>query len=166
MKVHSIIFYVCWVVSVGSLGAGYILGGYWLILPVFLAMGIFWLTLNRHSLFWSTTGLLLIDLALAVIGVTLNLSFYLMVVGCTAALARWDLAHFRHTMIDNHPLATDARLERFRLQSLATAVFTSLFLAFISSYINLQFPFGAMVFLVLMALGCLVYGVQYLIRNR
>jgi hypothetical protein len=166
MKVHSIILNVCRVMSIGSLGAGYILGGYWLILPVFLAMGIFWLIMNRYSPFWSASSLLLIDVALAVIGVTLNLSIYLMVVGCTTALACWDLTHFRHTMIHNPPLGADVRLERYRLQSLATAVFTGLFLAFISSYINLQFPFGIMVFLVLMTLGCLVYGVQYLVRNR
>ena len=166
MKVHSIIFYVCWVVSVGSLGAGYILGGYWLILPVFLAMGIFWLTMNRHSPFLSTTGLLLIDVALAVVGVTLKLSIFLMVVGCTAALACWDLTNFRQAITDKPPLGTEVRLEKFHLQSLAMAVFTGLFLAFISSYINLQFPFGAMVFLVLIAMGCLVYGVKYLVRNR
>jgi len=166
MKVHSIILNVCRVMTIGSLGAGYFWGGYWLILPVFLAMGIFWLIMSRYSPFWSSTGLLLIDVALAVIGVTLNLSIYLMVVGCTTALACWDLTHFRHTMIDNPPLATDARLERFRLQSLATAVFMGMSLAFIGAFIKLQFSFGVMVFLVLVAVGCLTYGVQYLVRNR
>ena len=165
MKIHSILLNVCLVMSAGCLGAGYILGGYWLIMPILLAMAIFWLIMKRRSLFWSASSLLLIDVALAIIGVTLNLSIYLMVVGCTTALACWDLTHFRHTMIDKPPLG-DVRLEKYRLQSLATAAFTGLFLAFISSYINLQFPFGIMVFLVLMALGCLVYGVQYLVRNR
>ena len=129
-------------------------------------MGIFWLTMNRHSPFWSTTGLLLIDVALAVVGVTLNLSIYLMVVGCTAALACWDLTHFRHTMIDDPPLGADVRLERFRLQSLAVAVFMGMSLAFIGAFIKLQFSFGVMVFLVLVAVGCLTYGVQYFVRNR
>lgn len=166
MKIHSFVLYFCLAISVGSLSAGYISGGYWLILPVFLAMGIFWLTMNRHSPFWSATGLLLIDVVLAIIGVTLNLSVYLMVVGCTAALVCWDLIHFRQAIPDKPPLGTDARWERYHLQSLATAVFTGLFLAFISSYINLQFPFGIMVFFVLMAMGGLIYGVLYLVRNR
>lgn len=166
MKIHSIILNVCLVMSAGCLGAGYILGGYWLIMPILLAMAIFWLIMKRRSLFWSASSLLLIDVALAIIGVTLNLSIYLMVVGCTTALACWDLTHFRHAITDKPPFGTDARLEKYHLQSLATAVFTGLFVALISSYISLQFPFGIMVFLVLMALGCLVYGVQYLVRNR
>ena len=166
MKIHSIILLVCRVMSVGSLGAGYILGGYWLILPVFLAMGIFWIIMKRRSLFWSASSLLLMGVALAIIGVTINLSIYLMVIGCTATLACWDLTHFRQAITDTPPLGTDARLERYHLQSLATAVFIGLLVALISSYINLQFPFGVMLFLVLMAMGCLVYGVQYLVRNR
>jgi hypothetical protein len=166
MKIHSIILNVCVVTSAGCLGAGYILGGYWLIMPIFLAMAIFWLIIKRRSLFWSASSLLLIDVALAIIGVTLNLSIYLMVVGCTAALACWDLTHFRYTIIENPPLATDARLERFRLQSLAIAVFMGMSLAFIGAFIKLQFSFGVMVFLVLVAVGCLTYGVQYLVRNR
>ena len=166
MKIHSIVLNFCLVTSAGCLGAGYILGGYWLIMPIFLAMAIFWLIMKRRSLFWSASSLLFIDVALAIIGVTINLSIYLMVLGCTTALACWDLTHFRDTMIDNPPFGTDARLERYRLQSLATAVFTGLFLALISMYINLQFPFVVMVFLVLMAMGCLIYGVQYLVRNR
>jgi high-affinity Fe2+/Pb2+ permease len=69
-------------------------------------------------------------------------------------------------MIDGPALGTDARLEKYRLQALATAVFIGLSLAFVSSYISLQFPFGANVLLVLIAMGCLVYGVRYLVRNR
>ena len=164
MKVHSIILNFCLVTSAGCLGAGYILGGYWLIMPIFLAMATFWVIMKKRSLFWSSSSQLMVYVVLATIGVTLNLSIYLMVVGCTTALACWDLTHFRDTMIDNPPFGTDARLERYRLQSLATAVLTGLFLALISMYINLQFPFGVMALLVLMAMGCLVYGVQYLVR--
>lgn len=166
MRIHAILLNACRVMSLGSLGAGYILGGYWLILPVFLAMGIFWLIMNRHSPFWSAASLLLIDVALAVIGVTLNLSIYLLVIGCTAALAGWDLTHFRYTMIDNPPLGADVRLERSRLQSLAAAVFTGLVLALIGLYINLQFSFGVMVLLVLMAMGGLTFGAQWMWRKR
>ena len=165
MKVHSIILNFCLVTSAGCLGAGYILGGYWLIMPIFLAMATFWVIMKKHSLFWSASSQLMVYVVLATIGVTLNLSIYLMVVGCTTALACWDLTHFRDTMIDNPPFGTDARLERYRLQSLATAVLTGLFLALISMYINLQFPFGVTTLLVLMAMGCLVYGVQYLVRR-
>ena len=89
-----------------------------------------------------------------------------MVVGCTTALVCWDLTHFRQSIAGNPPLETDVALEIYRLQSLAVAVFTGMLLAFISTNIDFLFPFEVMVFLVLMAMGCLIYGVQYLVRNR
>ena len=68
MKIHSIVQNFFLLMSVGSLGTGYMLSGYWLIMPVFLAMTIFWIIMKKRSLFWSASSLLLIDLALAIIG--------------------------------------------------------------------------------------------------
>jgi hypothetical protein len=166
MKVHKIILNICLVTSAGCLGAGYILGGYWLIMPGFLAAAILWMTTKKRSVFWSTSNLLLIYVVLALIGVTLNLSIYLMIFGCTTALVCWDLTHFRLSIANNPLLETDVPLERSHLQSLTTAVFSGLLLAFISSYINLQFPLGVMVILVLMAMGCITYSVHHMMKNR
>ena len=55
--------------------------------------------------------------------------------------------------------------ERYHLQSLAVVVIIGFFLALISSYINLQFPFGVTVFLVLLAMGSITLGVQYLAKH-
>lgn len=163
MKLHAIIRNSCLVTAAVSLGTGYILGGYMLIVPVFLAMAIFWITMRRKRAFAAASSLLSISVLIAAIGMTLNLSTHLMILGCTAALVWWDLVHF---ITDTPPVETKVPLERYRLQSLAMAAFAGLFLALISSYIELQFPFGIMILLVLMAMGCLVYGIQYVIRNR
>ena len=166
MKVHSIVLNSCLAISAGCLGAGYISGGYWLILPAFLVMAVFWIAMKKRPVFWPASGLLLIHVVLSIIGVTLNLSIYLMICGCAAALASWDLAHFREGIAGNPPLETDAPLTRNRLQSLAMAVFSGLLLAVTSSNINLQFPFGITVLLVLMLMGGLVHGLGAILKNR
>ena len=136
MKTHMIVLNFCLVITIGCLGIAYILGGYWLIVPVLLAMAILWMATKGRSEFWSASSLLLIYVLLAVIGLTLNLSIYLMVLGSTTALACWDLIHFRQSIADNPPLEADAQLESYRLQSLGTAVLAGLLLAFISSFVN------------------------------
>ena len=166
MKVHTVILNLCLLTSAVCLGAGFILGGYWLVLPVFPAMAIFWMIMKRRSQFWLASSLLVAYVILAVIGVTLNLSIYLMILGCAAALACWDLIHFRQSIDDNPPHESDVPLERYRVKSLATVVFTGLLLAFIGSSINLQFSFGVMIFFVLAALGCLIYGVRLMLKNH
>jgi hypothetical protein len=166
MKTHSIVLNLGLVTTVGCLGIGYILGGYWWILPMLLAMAIFWITTKSRSAFWSASSLLLVYVVLAIIGVTLNLSVYLMVFGCTVALTCWDLLHFGQSPDDNAPHGFDISLERYHLKSLFTAVFTGLLLAFIGSRINLYFSFGAMIFFVLVAMGCLIYGMQFIVKNR
>jgi hypothetical protein len=165
MKIHSIIRNVCLVTAAGCLSAAYIVSGYQLIVPTFVAMFIIWIVTKRRWPFWSASSLLLIYVALAIIGVLLKLSIYLMVVGCIASLVWWDLIHFQQSIADNSSREAEVRLETSRVQSLTTVVCIGLFLTFSSSYINLQFSFGAMVFLVLMAMGGLTY-VQYFVRGR
>lgn len=166
MKTHMIILNFCLVITAGCLGAGYILGGYWWILPVLLAMAIYWITTKSRSTFWSVSSLLVTYVVLAIIGVTLNLSIHLMVLGCTFALACWDLIHFMESIYDNESHEADVPLERYHLKSLVTAVFTGLLLAFIGSSINLHFSFGVMVFFVLLSMGCLTYGVHLMTMNH
>ena len=166
MKTHSIVLVFCLVTTVGCLGIGYILSGYWWILPVLLAMGIFWMTTKNRSTFWSASILLVAYVILAVIGVTLNHSIHLTVPGCAAALACWDLIHFRQSIDGTPRHKFDMLLERYCLKSLAIAVVTGLSLAFIGSSINLHFSFGVMVSLVLVAMGCLTYGVHLMTMNR
>lgn len=161
MKLHLIVLDFCLCVSIGCLGIAYILRGFWLIVPVILVMAIFWITSRKKSAFWSASAILLIYVALAVIGVLIDLSTAMMLLGCTSALAFWDLAHFRQSMGNIPPNESQVRLERDRLQSLAASVFTGLLMASLSSLISLQLQFGAIVFLALLAVGCLTYGLRY-----
>lgn len=165
MKVYAIILNTCLAISTGCLGASYMVAGYWLIIPVILAMAIFWMT-TRRSISWSASSLLSVYVVLSIIGVTLNFSIYLLALGCTTALVCWDLAHFEQSLAGDPPHEIDARLERYHLQSLAAVIFTSLLLAFISTLINLQLPFGVTIILVLTAMGCLTFGWQYIAKQR
>lgn len=162
MKIHSITNNICLMIATACLGAGYILNGCWLITPAFLVMVFFWIIMKKRSAFWSASSLLLVYVFLAAIGVAVNLSLPLMVISCITSLASWDLTHFNQSMVGNPLFENKAKLEKHHLQSLAIMFGTSLLLELISSYINLQFPFGVIVFLVLMAVGGLVYSIQFI----
>jgi hypothetical protein len=166
MKIHSIASNICLMIATACLAVGYILGGYWLILLAFLIMVLFWIIMKKRSIFWSASSLLLVYVFLAAIGVVVNLSLLLMVIGCTTALASWDLIHFNQSMSGNLFLDTTAQSEKYHLQSLAAMFGASLLLALISSYINLQFPFGVIVFLVLMAMTSLAKSMQYIMKKN
>jgi len=160
MKLHSIILNVSLLISACCLGAGYVLGGYWLIAVISFVATIFWLFTKTRLSFFPVSSLLLIYVVLAAIGVIVNLSIPLMILGCTAALAAWDLTFLGQSMVDNSPYETKVPLERYHLQSLAVAISASLLLTFISSYLNLQFQFGVMIFLAVAAVGFITYGLQ------
>ena len=160
MKLHSIILNVSLLISACCLGAGYVLGGYWLIAVISFVATIFWLFTKTRLSFLSVSSLLSIYVVLAAIGVIVNLSIPLMILGCTAALVAWDLIFLDQSMVDNSPYETKVPLERYHLQSLAVAISASLLLTFISSYLNLQFQFGVMIFLAVAAVGFITYGLQ------
>jgi len=137
-----------------------------MVIPVLLVMTIFWITTRKKLAFWSASGLLLIYVALAAIGVMINLPISMMVLGCISALACWDLTHFRQSMVDIPSNESQVLLERDRLQSVAAVVFTGLLLTSLSSPISLQLSFIATVFLVLLAVGCLTCGLLYSRNNH
>jgi len=162
MTIRSIILTICLIISTLCLGAAYILAGYWLILPVFLAMLVFWIFTRNQPVFISASSLLVIFVILAAIGITADLSLILMIVACIAALVSWDLMQFNQSMVGNSLHKTSASLEKNHLYSLALAAFAGLTLALISSYINMKFPFILILFLVLMVMGCLAGSIQYI----
>ncbi|MDL1945035.1 hypothetical protein FBQ99_22190 [Chloroflexi bacterium CFX2] len=114
MKVYAIILNTCLAISTGCLGASYMVAGYWLIIPVILAMAIFWMT-TRRSISWSASSLLSVYVVLSIIGVTLNFSIYLLALGCTTALVCWDLAHFEQSLAGKipSPIASRSNLHQF-----------------------------------------------------
>jgi len=166
MKVHSIILTICLIISTGCLGTGYILAGHWLVLPVFLLVGLLWYLTNKGSVFLSASSLLLVYVVLAAFGITAGLSSLLMIVACTTALVSWDLIQFNRSVAGNPLGDTNVSIEKIHLQSLALAASAGFMLALISLYIDVHFPFGVIVLLVLMTMGCLLYGMQYILKKN
>lgn len=166
MKKHSIILTICLILSTGCLGVGYILAGYWLILPVLIAFLLVWIFTRNKSVFRSASILFLGYVLLASIGITAGLSSILMIFACATALVSWDLTQFDPRLAKNTFRNLNSSLEKNHLQSLALATFAGLVLAIFSSYQNLQFPFGIIVFLALVAIVCLIYSTQYITKMK
>lgn len=164
MKFRSIILYLGLMISTGSLAAGYFLSGYWQILPVLFVMLIFGILTKKR--FWSASGLLLVHIVLAAIGVIAGLPAGLMILTCIAALVSWDLAQFEQSLVGNSHLETSISLEIQHMHALALTALTGLLLALMSAYIDLQLPFGVIVSLVLIAMGGLVYSMQYIVKKK
>lgn len=165
ISISSIVLIICLIISTGCLGAGYILAGYWQILAVFPLMALFWIYTKNRSAFWADSSFLLAYLILAAIGIVDRLSLVLMIIACTTVLTSWDLMQFNHSKVGNSLSNTNTALEKYHLNSLALAASAGLILALSSIYINLQFPFGVTILLVLIAMGCFLYSLRY-IRSK
>ncbi|MFC1936041.1 hypothetical protein ACFLYP_00080 [Chloroflexota bacterium] len=166
MKIRSLILNICLIISTVCLSAGYLFAGYWQIVPASLVLIIFWILTKKRSVFWSSSSILVAYVILAAIGITANLSLVLMISASTTALASWDLIQFNQSLFGNPLRKTNAPLEKNHLCSLALAASVGMALALISSFINLSFSFGVMILLVLMAMGCLIYCMQYIMKKN
>jgi hypothetical protein len=165
MKVRSIILNTCLITSIGCVGVGYLFAGYWLIVPALLVMAFFWIFTKQRSVFGSASSVLLGFVILAAIGIIADLSLNLMLIACTTALVSWDLMQFNQSRVGNPLHKTNSSLEKYHLQSLASAASAGLMLAFMGSLISVRLPFGVIVLLVLMAMGCLMLNMRYIMRK-
>jgi hypothetical protein len=156
----------CLILTTGCLGAGYLLAGHWLILPVLLVIFLFWIYASKRPEFWPASSLLLAYVFLAAIGITADVSPILMMAACTGALLCWDLVLFNQSIVRGSPAKPNASLEKHHLKWLALAASAGLTLALLSSTISLHFPFVLIVCLVLMTMGCLLYGMQYILKKK
>lgn len=162
MKAYSIILGICLIITTTSIGVGYISAGYWLILPAFLLLGLFWMITKKSSLFWSASGLLLAFYLLAAFGITTNISPILMIIACTVALISWDLMQFNRPLFGKSHMEGSMFLGKYHLRTLVFAASVGLLLALLSLYINLELSFRITTILVLIAIGCLIYSIRYL----
>jgi len=166
MRIRSIALTISLIISTGSLGAGYILAGYWQILPVFFLLALMWILSKKQPVFWPASGFLFVYVILSAIGVIINLSLGLMIVGCIAALASWDLVQFNRSMAETSLASTDPLLEKYHLSSLVVASALGLVLALVGSSISLRLPFVVILALVLIGMGCLLYGTKTLMKRK
>jgi hypothetical protein len=164
MKSRSTIINLCLIVSVGCLGAAYTVAGFWQILLTLLIILLFGMLSKKW--YRSASGFLLVFMTLTVIGVLVDLSTGLMIIACTFALASWDLIQFEQSLDGNSLLEASTPLETHHMRSLALAGSAGLLLAFLSLNIHLQLSFSMIIFLVLVAIGCLIYGMQYIVKKR
>lgn len=165
MKTHSTLLIICLVISLGCLGAGYLLAGYWLIFPAFIVAGLFTYFSRKRSVFWSASGLLLACVLLAAIGMLMELSVTLMIVACSAGLAGWELLLFTREMAAIKVRANPA-FEKGHLFSLGLAAFAGLALALGSAAIDLQLPFCITAVLALAAMGGLVFAARFRLKQK
>jgi hypothetical protein len=144
---------------------GYVLAGYWLILPVFGLMVLLWFPANKRSPFLSVSVFLSVFVILAAVGITLSVPANLMIIACTAALVSWDLLLFGQSASEDTPSKADSLLEKYHLQALALTASAGLVIALIIRYIHLQLSFTITALLSLAAVGCLTYGLRYIINK-
>jgi hypothetical protein len=166
MKSHFIIQIICLLISTGCLGIPYLVAGYWPVALLFLAMVAFRIPMTKKSIFLSTSIFLSVFALLAAVGMLVSLSTPLMIIACIAALAWWDLANFRHSLVIGQPPETTLLLERDHLQSLGITVCAGLMLVFIGSYLDLRISFPGMVLLVVFAIGCLTYAMHSILKKN
>lgn len=165
MKLHSIIRAVCLLASIACLALAYVPTGDWLVLLVIPAMLLFWVLTKKRSAFWPASSLLTVYVLLALMGVTRHTPLLLLVIGCVFALAGWDLNDLSLGTVGQGPRGAGAELEMRRLQSLALMTGISVALAAVSLWLRLQLSFGAIVLLVLLVTGCLLYTVHHLRKS-
>ena len=103
---------------------------------------------------------------LAAIGIVAELSLALMIISCTAALVCWDLIQFKSSIAGNSHDTKNLVLEKYHLKSLALAASGGLILTLISASLSLHFPFIIIVFLALVTIVSLIYGMPFAIKKK
>lgn len=165
-KTHSLIFSICLIISTGCLAVGYIFAGYWLILFIVPLIIIMWVFTNKQSAFWPASSILLVFVILATVGIIAELSPVLMTISCTAALACWDLLLFKNSVTEISHKNNNLVLEKYHLKSLALAISVGLILSLIIANISLHLPFIVIVFLALVIIVCLIYGLPLQVKKN
>ena len=165
MTVHSIPSKIAVAIATLSLFVGYLLAGYWWILPVQLVVIFCWGFTKNNEKFNPASALLFVYILLAAIGISLNLSAVLMILACSTALASWDLIHFERSIAGDRVHKENASLANHHIRSLALAISVGMLLALIAFLINLQLPFWGIIVLVLMAMGSLLYAMRFIARE-
>ncbi len=134
----------------------------WAIALGMLAALLFWVAIGKGSTYWTATSLLAVYFVAAVMAVLLKGSVLPVILGSLSALLWWDLMDFAHTMNDAEGLKAMALLQAYRLRSLAIVVGVSLLLEGAGLWLRFQLPFGVILLLVLLTVGCILYATRLL----
>jgi len=163
---YSIVIIACLTISTGCLTVGYIFAGIWQIVLLFPVLLILWILTYKQSIYLSASILLIGFVILAALGILLDFPVGLMTIACVTALVSWELLLFDQSNAGNSLNNSNFLREKYHLKSLALTVSVGLILALISANVSLRIPFVVFVFLVLLFMGFLIYGVQFVVKKR
>lgn len=166
MKPKVILLLGVSLLSAGSITAGYLLAGSWMIIPALLGLGLLFFIARRRSIFQAASVLLVGAFILAAFGVLMQLSIALMLIGCVGALASWDLMLFSQTVKGAANREDISLLEGRHYQSLAIAIAGGVIFSLTAEHLALSLPFMVMLVLCAIALGGVYFGVRVLIRDE
>lgn len=162
MRLSAVLSIGCLLVSLGCLIAAYAAIGRVTIGVGMSVLVLLWIATQKTSHSVAASGLLAVYFLLGVAGVLLQAPVLVIVLGCVAALAAWDLNDLRTTAETDPP--DENGLEKHRLKALALATGVGLASASLATVIRLRLPFGVVALLVLLVLGCILYGVRSLVN--
>ena len=149
-------FFVCMILSVLCLAAGYSIAGQWIGALAASLMVPAWLFVRKHPGTWLPSICLFASVGLAVAGRLTGSPSWLMICSSGVALAVWDLLFLDDAMDGNSAKEQSRQYESKHLQALALAVGSGLLVALLGRLLNLQIPFIAMVLLV----AVLIFGFE------
>jgi hypothetical protein len=154
MALRKIFFFICLVVSMLCLVAGYIIAGLWIGAVIAIITGLAWLPSRKYPGSWLPHVCLIMSVALAVVGRLTGSPPLLMICGSTVALAAWDLLLIDDSLKGRSFEEKTRRYENKHLQSLALALGCGLMMALVGRSLNFQTPFLILLlFVILVVFG-------------
>ncbi|MCP4536134.1 MAG: hypothetical protein GY832_03220 [Chloroflexi bacterium] len=142
------------ILATGVLALGYGLSGFWIGAALVTVHGFLWLIGQRHDWGWMASPMLVLFLIAASIGLRLNVQDGWMLLGMVAALSAWDLDHFvqRLSRVGQDCVEETHNLERRHLERLLIVNGLSLLFGMVALGIEVEFGFGTVLLLGLLAI--------------
>jgi hypothetical protein len=140
---------------------GFGFAGYWEIILFLPAIALYWFFTRKARVGIDLSIILFVYVFLAAIGLLKNVSTYLMIVGCSLALASWESSLFSLQIRDESTSSTNQRLEYLHNKDLIIAIGSGLLIAILGLNVRLYLPFGLIAGLVLLAAYGLYRGFKY-----
>jgi hypothetical protein len=151
MTLRKTILPIIGIASTLCLAGGYAIAGLWMGAAAAIMAGFAWRLARKHSDTWLPSICLVASVGLAVVGRLMGSPPWLMIVGSGIALAVWDILSLDAMLERNGDGEQTKRYESKHLQSLALALGSGLFIAFLGRLVNLQTPFFLLMILIALA---------------
>lgn len=141
MSLRKVCFFLCLIISVLCLTAGFGIAGRWVLAVLTGLLGPGWLLTQKYPGARLQSICLLASIGFAVTGILLSSQPILMMVGSTVSLAVWDLS-LLDAAIGKRLLAEQTRhYENSHLRSLALALSLGLLAILFGRFLSIQIPF-------------------------